>query len=319
MLAYRLGRLDVAKILIDAGADQTTKDRKRNNLLHAGLTQTPEAGRLKPMLDLLDPGALIPMLKERNKFEDGGQSPLHEFCSSAPCSTHREAPKFIHMIKMLIEISPETATKAFKMLDGAGDTPLHTLLARDAHPSIIRTIIDFDASLLCCENAVGRTPAEVVHDRYLADHLQGSLHSRYHRRDESVSSLVHRQLYHFVEENQPDTPTEHESTTAAAQNWRLCAETMARNGQPKRTLVSLSSANFVSKRLGEQHTRDRYKFTFAEGKSGGSGEATPDAAAESQDSEVEETAKPVEKAPRLRRKDVVTAKYDSYNYAWYRE
>ncbi|KAJ4295986.1 hypothetical protein N0V88_004688 [Collariella sp. IMI 366227] len=266
MLAYKLGRLDCAKLLLDAGADPATKDYAWNNLLHAALSHRPSAKEVKPMLDLLDREALTAMLKERNRLDEGGRNPLHQYCYTATTSyfnaaSHYKTPNnLIRMFNLLVSISPQTAKHALRMLDGAGDTPLHTLLAKDTDTTVVRTIIEFDQSLLFCENAVGRTPTEVTHDRYIANIIKSTSWSLY-RPDNSVSTLVNSTLSTQVDKVAPcDEPKEHEAKTTVAKNWRLCVETMARNGQPKRTLVSLNSANFVAKRLGEQHTKDRYKF-----------------------------------------------------------
>ncbi|KAL2170065.1 hypothetical protein VTG60DRAFT_5337 [Thermothelomyces hinnuleus] len=152
LLAYRLGRLDAARILIEAGADQRTKDHGRNNLLHAALSFTPKAKQLRPMLDLLDRDALVPMLKERNMLEERGQTPLQYICSIV--SSSGDAVKdVIRIIKTIIDISPQDARQAFRMLSGTGDTPLHILLLKGADPAIIRAVVDFDPSLLCIENA----------------------------------------------------------------------------------------------------------------------------------------------------------------------
>jgi hypothetical protein len=108
---------------------------------------------------------------------------------------------------------------------------------------------------------------------------------------------------------------------------------MARNGQPKRTLVSLHSANFVAQRLGEQHTRDRYKFRIAatevEGppvsvdssspSSSQDSDGTPaSSGSSSQDSGSEVKPGPaaiVVDTTKRRRKDIVTERYYAYN-AW---
>jgi hypothetical protein len=273
------------------------------------------------MLDLLDRDVLIPMLKERTRFEDGGRTPLHELCDS---SDRLNIKYSIPMIKMLIDLSPETARQAFKMLDGAGDTPLHTLLARDANPDVIRTLIDFDPSLLCCENAVGRTPAELVHDRYLADKIKAPK-TYYYGSDDSVSRLVDKRPEQFKREAEASNNKrkEHDATTTTvAENWRLCAATMARDGQPKRTLVSLHSANFVAQRLGEQHTRDRYKFQVAT-REAAEAEEDPVPVDSSQDSESEAkpepaaiaTPTPAVKTTRRRRTDIITERSYSYG-AW---
>lgn len=258
-LAYRLGRLDAARVLVNAGADQTTKDQRRNNLLHAVLCDTPDAKRLTPMLDLLDRGALVPMLKERNKLEQSGQTPLHQYCAGISNYSGKQLNSALRVIKLLIDISPETAKQALKMLDGTGNTPLHTLIAKDSDSTIIRTLIDFDPSLLCCENAVGRTPAEVAHDRYLSSRIRAPGHN-YYQPDNSVSSLVSAPPSQFVKHKPCKEPKEHEDKSTVAKNWLMCSEIMERNGQPKRTLVSLNSANFVSQRLGDKHMRDRYRF-----------------------------------------------------------
>lgn len=320
MLACRLGRLDVAKLLIDAGADQTTKDHGRNNLLHAALHNKPDVKKLKPLLDVLNPVALVAMLKERNSLEHNGCTPLHQYCSamaSYRCSD-KDANEVIRMIKLLVGISPETARAALKMLDGTGDTPLHTLLARDAHPALVHALIDIDTSLLCCENAVGRTPFEVAHDRYLADTVKPSpsyYHSSYYQ-NPSLSALVNAPLHQFVKERSAcDEPKEHEASSPVAKNWRRCAEIMARIGQPKRTLVSLHSANFVAQRLGEQHTRDRYRFQVKPADDGDSAASTGSPDDADKGNAESKPAGPVEKRKR-RRTDVISSRYGGSNSAW---
>jgi ankyrin repeat protein len=323
LLAYRLGRLDVARILIEAGADQTTKDQARNNLLHVALYCVPDAKILKPMLDLLDRSTLIPMLKERNKLEQEGRTPLHQYCCATKHYVGKAANMVIRMIKMFIDISQEATNQAFKTLDGTGDTPLHTLLATDADPAIVRAVIDFDSSLLCCENAVGRTPAEVAHDRYLSIHVRAPVHN-YYRRDESLSSLVTQHPPTFIKERECDEPKEHESTTTVAKNWRLCADIMARNGQPKRTLVSLNSANFVAKRLGEQNTtRDRYQFKLVNTDENAAAASSSSQDGDSQvgdapSAEVNAPANATAKKTKPRKADVVSERYYQVTNSWAR-
>ncbi len=321
LLAYRLGRLDAAKILVDAGADQTTKDLGRNNLLHATLYASllPSAAKLKPMLDLLDRDILIPMMKERNKLDQGGQTPLHQYCAGKAPTRCKKPTSAIRVLKLLIGISPETARQAFGMLDGTGDTPLHTLLANDADTAIIHALLDFDPSLLCCENAVGRTPAEVAHDRYIADNVKAWNWQTY-RSDESVSTLTGRSPALFLKQEACDEPKEHEAKTGVSRNWRLCTEIMARGGQPKRTLVSLNSANFVAKRLGEQHMKARYRFELVKkdeedaALSTGSQDEGSDAGNE--ESTETKAAATSEVKMKRRREDVVTSRYADYNSGW---
>ncbi len=138
------------------------------------------------------------------------------------------------------------------MLDGTGDTPLHTLLAKDANPALVKAIIDFDPTLLCCENAVGRTPAEVAHDRYLSDNIKAPTRSRY-RPDDSVTSLVSAFAGGFAKpvstdnEAKEQEPKEHEPKTAVAKNggcaprsWRATVSPSARSSASTRPTLSPS-------------------------------------------------------------------------------
>lgn len=262
MLAYRLGRLDAAKILIDAGADQTTKDYARNNLFHTALYHDPGRKELKAMLDLLDRDVLAGMIKERTKLEQDGRTPLHQYLADAVIQRIKSSNEVVQMLKLFVDISVETTQQALRMLDGTGDTPLHTILKSDVGTAVLRAVLDLDPSLLSYENAVGRTPAEMAHDRYLAVRvraLPGG--SGYYQ----TPDLVNDQPQSFIKTAKCEEAHEHEHDTAIARNWRLCAAVLESSGQPKRTLVSLNSANLVAKRLGEQKSvhGGRYGFTLA--------------------------------------------------------
>lgn len=283
MFAYRLGRLDAARILIEAGADQRTKDYRRNNLLHAALAFKVGAEQLKPMLDLLDRDALAAMLRERNKLEEGGQTPLHKYISSRVPPTSGDTKEVVRVIKTLMDISPQDARQALRMLSGSGDTPLHLLLLKGADPAIVRTIVDFDPSLLCVENAVGRTPAEVARDCYLTQFMNSCKFETSERQDRSLASLAGVSPSEFVKPKVPDRRREHERTTWVAENWRFCAEVLARNGQPRRTLVGISSVNFVAKRLARKYVNDRYNFRFVEEEEEEGGQAVVSEPSESED------------------------------------
>lgn len=315
LLACRLGRSEAVKILINAGADQTTKDRGRNNLLHAALRFTPCAERLKPLLDLLDGDLLVTMLKERNNLEHDGRTPLHQWLQDTASSQGGlVVDGTIQVFNVLVNISPEIAKDALRMLDGAGDTPLHTILSKDANPKLVRTLFEFDPSLLFCENAVGRTPGELAHDRFLSDNIKSQ--DRRFRGDHPASNLVSLHPISFVGKPFGNQATGAESETIIAQNWRLCAEIMARAEQPKRTLVSLHSANFVANRLGEQYMKDRYQFSLGRK----ADEDATSVSSGSQSDNVGNTAMKPENAPVLkskrRRTDIISSRHYSPRDAW---
>ncbi|KAL2199938.1 hypothetical protein P885DRAFT_30278 [Corynascus similis CBS 632.67] len=312
LVAYQHGRLDAARILIEAGADQKTQDRNRLNLLHTALSHECEVKKLVPMLNLLDRDALVPMIKERNKLEEGGQTPLHHFLSRTVHWAGELASDVIRVIKMFVEISPENTRQAFRMLDGTGDTPLHTLLMNNADPAIIRAIVDFDPGLLCIENAVGRTPAEVAQDCYLDDFIRAKANYVQHTAEGSVASLTTADPSTFVKEKGCDEPKEHEARTNVAKNWHFCTEALARNGlQAKRTLVSLDSANFVAQRLARKQIRSKNRYSFQLVKRD---EEAPSEPADTDDDDTQ-----INKATTSttrRAKDFVTERYNRAYQAW---
>ncbi|KAK3341505.1 hypothetical protein B0T25DRAFT_344013 [Lasiosphaeria hispida] len=312
MEACMLGRVDIAKILIDTGADQSVKDKSRKNLLHLILERNPKAEKLEPFLALLDRDLLIRMVRERSSLEAEGRTPLHSFVVGVTQSwseySYDTNENMLKVFKVLLDISHEASSRALRMLDGSGDTPLHTAASKDLEFSLAltRAIVDFDPMLLLRENAVGRTPAEVAHDRFVAHRMVARRVGGY-RQDDSVSTWPDRLPEKFFQDKETEKlNTEHEDTCNIAKAWRLCEETLASfAGTPKskRRLVSLYEANDVAKRLGEKHMNQRYQFRVnGSDKGSEAGE--------------EGEAKPQTKEASRRGTDVVLQKLYQNNYAW---
>ncbi|KAK3695330.1 hypothetical protein B0T22DRAFT_369114 [Podospora appendiculata] len=284
MLACLLGRDDAVKALVDAGADQTTKDNTWDNLLHAALYWTPSAEKLRALLNLLNPSLLATMLKERNKLSHAGRTPLHQWLAAVAASkdAYPTIEEALKVLNVLIEISPEAASRALWMLDGAGDTALHTLVSVNAHPDLIRAIVAFVPGLLSCENAVGRTPAEVAHDSFIASRVSEPNDNLYgwHQQVDPVTKLLAALPTTFVKKDDTGAKLEHEDQTDIAKTWYLCAELLREQAgaellSTKRRLVSLSEANDVAKRLGEMQASKRYNFRLSTpSEDGGDGEKT---------------------------------------------
>ncbi|KAK0731565.1 hypothetical protein B0H67DRAFT_597442 [Lasiosphaeris hirsuta] len=312
MEACMLGRIDIAKILIDTGADQSVKDKSRKNLLHLILERNPRAEKLEPFLALLKRDLLTRMLRERSCLEAEGRTPLHSFVAGVTQSwvlnNYDTKGNMLKVFKILVDISHEASSRALRMIDGAGDTPLHTAASKDLEFSLAltRAIVDFDPTLLLRENAVGRTPAEVAHDRFVAHRMVLRRIGGY-RQDDSVSTWPDRSPEKFLQDRKDEKlGTEHEDTCNIAKAWRLCEETVARlAGTPKskRRLVSLYEANDVAKRLGEKHMSQRYKFRVHGSDKG------------SEVGEEDET-KPQTKKASKRGTDVIFQKLSQDNYAW---
>ncbi|KAK0733485.1 hypothetical protein B0T26DRAFT_669889 [Lasiosphaeria miniovina] len=270
MVACHNGRVEFAKILIEAGADQITRDISARNLLHAALYWNPTAKQLKPLLDLFDRSVLAHMLQERSRTQTPIQFWLAARHTSCFPNRYDNTKDELEVLKLLLNIAPEVAAKALTVLNGAGDTPLHFLTQKDAGPVLVRTIIDFSPSLLLRVNAVGRTPVEVAHDRFVSSRIKEEFAKPYHSINKTLE-LVSRAPATFLEKEDDNGTREHEEKSNVAKNWRLCTEMLGRLGSTKRRLVSLSEANDVAKRLSKEHTRKRYNYTLATPEEGSEG------------------------------------------------
>ncbi|KAI5466053.1 ankyrin repeat-containing domain protein [Mariannaea sp. PMI_226] len=184
LVACRLGRVDYVKILIGGNANLLARNLKGENILHAALYHQPLVHQLRPLLDLLDADLVRYLFLQRKNLNHFGNTPLHAWLAKAsgfqepvvfrefyysynqlqctkPYSTETDA---VNMLKLLLEYSKG---EELEMLDGAGDTCLHTTVGYDMF-SLARVLIEFQPRLLYRENAVGRTPVEIAHDRFTA-------------------------------------------------------------------------------------------------------------------------------------------------------
>ncbi|KAK0729206.1 hypothetical protein B0T21DRAFT_394537 [Apiosordaria backusii] len=276
MGACRLGRVEIAKLLIEAGADQKTKDGNWGNLLHAALRWKPTREQLKPLLDLLDRDLLVRMLKERNNLKIEGHTPLHtwllDFTQYSNTYAYKSLADAAAVFNLVAELSPEVTRQALRMLDGAGNTPLHSLLMGDTEHALVRLILDFEPSLLLVENAVGRTPAELIHEKFISSKIKvdNPSNSYYYRYQNSniTNTFSARNLHTadpkvFVEQGKCARNAAKHAELNLAKTFFLCKEFMSKMGaNPKRSLVSLHAANVVAQRLGKVYERWRYRFNL---------------------------------------------------------
>jgi len=265
MTACYFGRTSFVKLLIASGADQSTRNKAGDNLLHYALQGLPLAGQLEPFLNLLDKDLLPHLFITRtNLHNNGGMTPLHSFISTtAPSLYYSPRPKaytteqWLDVLKLLLKFS---GGAELEMLNGAGDTLLHTAVMNASAP-LVRALIDFRPSLMYRENAVGRTPVEVARDRAAAEKFKApSVPSVPNNDQQSVSSLVGRAPAEFV----PDSKKADKAETDTSKVWKVCLEFMEKHPS-KRRLVSLGEANDVAKRLGEQYSSSRYFSIQARG------------------------------------------------------
>jgi ankyrin repeat protein len=248
-VAFELYREDWAKLLIEAGADQTCRDKSGRNILHSLLQRRidkdEEVDELKRMLDIIDKRVLQTLFVERST---GSLTPLQHWLSGA----HQRDKQ---VLKLILEYG---GGQELNFISGEGDTPLHHTV-KNHNSGLTRIILEHDATLLNRENATGRTPYEMAEDMAIANVCNSpppmpsdSFHfnQRHARRlglkFEWSNDLVNQSPKSFVEEPNDALPSPGSGV------WSLLQETKARldaEGRSARRLVTLNEANEVAKRL----------------------------------------------------------------------
>ncbi|KAH7328643.1 ankyrin repeat-containing domain protein [Stachybotrys elegans] len=299
LAACRLGRPNLVKILLGANADQSAKNHKGENILHAAIAGNPQAFKLRKLLDLLDADFRSHLFLQRKNLQENGTTPLHEWISNQYSNTRRiidskkpqeEQDDTVDTLKLLLEYSKG---EELEMLNGAGDTCLHTAIMKDTL-WIAKTLIDFRPQLLYRENAVGRTPAEVAHDRLLAEQLkkpeQFQRRAYGYNRQDKAERVIERRLEKIQGSAEGSVTAEqlglggdyapgdlikvagamgildpvvknrnlkHPALLLRQAMWDMCNAAMTKNPGVRR-LVSLNEANDVARRLGEKFASSRY-------------------------------------------------------------
>ncbi|KAF7562776.1 hypothetical protein G7046_g1351 [Stylonectria norvegica] len=313
LVACRLGRTDYVKILIDGNADQSTRNSKGENIIHAALEKSPQAHQLRVLLDLLDADLRSHLFLHRRNLQENGTTPLHTWVSQAcggqtyhnygfnrgysrggyfghnpkPYDREKEA---VAALKLLLEYSKGDE---LEMLNGAGETCLHTAVMHNM-VSLVHVLVNFRPRLLCRENAVGRTPAEVAHDRVTGEKF-GKPSNLLAKTAHGLEELLTRKPEDFATEAHLRNKSSDEMskllgrfglsgyykketisnilTTLGIQYsyrgpalsddakkyiiWDICSTAMEKHPE-KRRLVSLNEANDVARRLGEKYSASRY-------------------------------------------------------------
>ncbi|KAI1107653.1 ankyrin [Jackrogersella minutella] len=262
-LACLLGRVEFAKTLIKAGADQSVKDKELNNVIHAALTNTPLVAQLRELLDLFDEDLRSHMFLQRNSLSRGGDTPLHFWLKEANPVVYNwiynivsrrylddEKTGNVAILKLLLEYSKGAE---LEILNGAGDTVLHTAVLRHL-AGHARVLVAQNASQVLRENAVGRTPGEIAYDLFINSKVDGA---------PPVEIDGNTQPLHVLEKKVSLTRGDGAEDLDAAgehrkqRTWQVVEECLA-NVDGKRRLVSLNEANDVAKRLGESYAWQRY-------------------------------------------------------------
>ncbi|VUC32512.1 unnamed protein product [Clonostachys rosea] len=293
---------DIMKILVEANVDQSVRLDTGENILHLALSRKQDADFIRQVLDLIDPTLRAHLFQQRKRLTLGGTAPIHSWISMV-CSqsgaydySHRrwhdyygEWKDVAQILQLLLEYSKG---EGLELLNGAGDTPLHTAIMH-RHIVIARVLIQFKPELVYRENAVGRTPAEIAYDNLTASQLvspktlslgQTSISiyditnptrtPKNDRTGDLSNTDVAARLSEIGLSGEYKLEEVERIATAAGLNkndkdldigsdlteriiWDLCSTAIRNHPHPRR-LVSLNEANDVARRLGEEHNVQRY-------------------------------------------------------------
>lgn len=277
LVAFRTHRMEAAKILIEAGADQTARDKNSSNIIHHLLqhqmTKEDQLGNISAMLDLVDKRLLPDLFLERSATAPGALTPLAQFVHQAKHSSHyyRRPAAGLNdkVLKLILQYSKGAELNS---INGEGHTPLHVVV-REKDESLTGIILEQDPTLLLRENATGRTPFEMAEDSRIAAIVanppnirtrQTVYSERAHRRhqDQSICQIPSKE---FVEDPERDFRGGKEKIWDLVQKvkGRLVAE-----GRAKRKLVTLNEANEVAKRLAARKMEIRKRMGTGRGRGG---------------------------------------------------
>lgn len=247
--------------MIDAGADQTTRDCNGNNLIHLLLGDIQRSPRAtvegtKFLLGLLDSRLVPSLLTERSSEDPGSLTPisrwihliyrldLHTYSSRENEETDNE----LGILRVLLDFAESTGQKHLELLDGAGNTPLHNAV-KGHLPRNLELMIERRPDLLHRESATGNTPFEMAVDAWVdqvtknpptiptEDSPSWSDGSKHEYKD-----LIYGSPESFAEAKEKDPRTVEQIVCD------LCRAHSQPGGQ-KRKLVTLYEANEVAKRL----------------------------------------------------------------------
>lgn len=205
MVACRLGRRQFVRILVKGNADQSTRNLKGENIIHAAVSNFPDAHRLRTLLDELDPDLRKSLFLQRKNLSENGTTPIQAWVSCANFAgfgnqrdyKNREGA-LVETLRLLLEYSDG---QGLDMLSAAGDTSLHTAIMYQ-QLSVAKVLVDYRPSLLRRENAVGRTPAELAYENLTAKELASPERIVFSRQEDIVGAYARRSAEEFVKESE---------------------------------------------------------------------------------------------------------------------
>lgn len=281
-LAFLKGRIDTASALINAGADQTTRDSDGKNLIHLAMIyaskfplEKQEDGMkaFRKLLELIDKRVIKSLFTERASSGPGGLTPIaYWLCGNPsynyPYTSHGTSQSRLpaSTLTILLEFG---GAEAVRMMDGSGQFPLH-LAVKSRHTEVFRLLLEHDPALLGRENAMGQTAAELAWSMLVQEVVRDGNPDI--RGSSSRTRLENKAAEDFAEGSESDTEAddEEEGTSAIEKIWKIIKETAEREPKARvRKLVSVNEAREVARRLADKKKKERESVESADDEEGG--------------------------------------------------
>lgn len=248
-LSMSLQKINFARILIKAGANQATRDNQRRNLLHLAVCSISDTARRVPetirqLVELMDEELVSNMLMQR--AGESSQTPFARWLSKYPFDfsiNSRDKDETRSITQLFSDLGQASNQKFMELLDGTGNTPAHDCVNRGA-PWVLEPILDQRPDLLYRENATGSTPLDMAVNAWVnattrnVPQISVKSHS-YNSRAQWQNITAHGPEY-FIKGQ--------ERRTTVQIMLDVCQKRTRQNVQ-KRRLVTLFEANEVAKRL----------------------------------------------------------------------
>jgi len=266
-LAFRLHRVDMVPILLEAGAQQTCRNNVGANIVHsilenAHVQDDEKLNRIRKLFGLIDPGLIARLLTERTTETPGAATPLARWTHSLrPRYSGNVSEGHEQVLQIILDFGKG---EDLDIISGEGDTPVHAAVRYGVH-IVLHTMLACRPNLLFRENATGRTPYELAEDAYLSKEVFSNPPSLYPqngshyysdrrrqfrcRRRIETSGVLLKRPEEFLEGPRDDTPD-------VEKVWNVCREFAAKAEGTKRKLVSLVEASEVARRLAAMQVGD---------------------------------------------------------------
>jgi ankyrin repeat protein len=272
LLAYRAHNLEAVKVLLEAGADQTVRDKEGMNLLHhitaTTATFVVDIAHIRNLIETIDKRLISGMCLQRCSRSPGSLTPLALLVAQYYVSNEIR----VDMARLILEYSQGAE---LELLNGEGHTPLHVVARTDPtqirhhHFKLASVIAEHRPNLVAWENATGKSPLEMVEDKILACKCSDPTHmpskrSRRHYGYGAPPSIADARPQSFLKSTidvekaleDLDTNLDSDESVSASQRVerleKLLRDTQAKldaEGKGKRRLVTLNEASEVARRL----------------------------------------------------------------------